>query len=51
MTLEIVWRNPIRPARAERRIESVAVDEFGAMYAIRTADETTAFELILGGAA
>jgi hypothetical protein len=51
MELEIVWRNPIPPAKAETRVESVAVDEFGAVYAVRTADQTAAFELILGGAA
>jgi hypothetical protein len=51
MALEIVWRNPIPPAKGERRVEPVAVDEFGAVYAVRTADMTAAFELILGGAA
>ena len=51
MALEIVWRNPIPPVKTERRVESVAVDEFGAVYAVRTADETAAFEVILGGAA
>jgi len=51
MALEIVWRNPIPPAKTERCVESIAVDEFGAVYAVRTADETAAFELILGGAA
>ena len=49
MALEIVWRNPIPPAKTERRVEPVAVDEFGAVYAVRTADETAAFELVLGG--
>jgi hypothetical protein len=51
MALEIVWRNPIPPAKTERGVESIAVDEFGAVYAVRTEDETAAFELILGGAA
>ena len=51
MTLEIVWRNPIPPAKGENRVEPVAVDEFGAVYAVHTADKTAAFELILGGAA
>ena len=51
MTLEIVWRNPIPPAKGEKRVEPVAADEFGAVYAVRTADKTAAFELILGGAA
>jgi hypothetical protein len=51
MTLEIVWRNPIPPAKGEKRVESVVVDEFGAVYAVHTADKTAAFVLILGGAA
>jgi len=51
MALTIVWRNPIPPEKRERRVEPVAVDEFGAVYAVCTADKTAAFELILGGAA
>ena len=51
MTLEIVWRNPTPPAKRERRVEPVAVDEFGAVYAVHTAERTTAFEVFLGGAA
>jgi hypothetical protein len=51
MALEIVWRNPIPPAKTERRVESLAVNDFGAVYAVRTAEETAAFEVILGGAA
>ena len=51
MALEIVWRNPIPPTRTERRIEPVVVDDVGAVYVIRTADASAAFELIFGGAA
>jgi hypothetical protein len=51
MALEIVWRNPIPPEKTEWRVEPVAVDDFGAVYAVRTAEETAAFEVILGGAA
>ena len=51
MDLKIVWRNPIPPAKRERRVEPVAVDEFGTVYAVHTADKTAAFEVILGGAA
>ena len=51
MALEIVWRNPIPPPTTERRVEPVAVDEVGAVYVIRTADTTAAFELLFGGAA
>ena len=51
MALEIFWRNPIPPEKTEWRVELVAVDDFGAVYAVRTAEETAAFEVILGGAA
>ena len=51
MALEIVWRNPIPPAKRKGRVEPVAVDEFGALYAVHTADKTAPFEVILGGAA
>jgi hypothetical protein len=51
MALEIVWRNPVPPTKTERRVEPVVVDDVGAVYVIRTADKTAAFELILGGAA
>jgi hypothetical protein len=51
MALEIVWRNPIPPAKSEKRVEPLAVDEFGAVYAVRTAEQIAAFEVILGGAA
>ena len=48
MSLEIVWRNPAPPTKSERRVEPVAVDEFGGVYAVRTEDETATFEVILG---
>jgi hypothetical protein len=52
MALEIVWRNPTPPAKAETRVESIAVDELGAAYAISVLQmRPPAFELILGGAA
>jgi hypothetical protein len=51
MALTIGWRNPIPPAKRERRVEPVAVDEFGAVYAVHTADRTADFEVIPGGAA
>jgi hypothetical protein len=35
VTLEIVWRNPFPPAKTERRVEPVVVDEFGAVFAVR----------------
>jgi hypothetical protein len=31
---EIVWRNPVPPAKAESRIEAITVDEFGAGYVV-----------------
>jgi hypothetical protein len=41
MALEIVWRNPTPPAKAETRVESIAVDELGSSIChFRTADET-----------
>ena len=51
MALEIVWRNPIPPCEKKRRVEQLMVDEFGSLYAVRTADETVTFEVILGAAA
>jgi hypothetical protein len=51
MALEIVWRNPIPPAKTDTRVEPVVVDEFGALYLINSVDSTTAFQVILGGAA
>jgi hypothetical protein len=51
MKLEIIWRNPASPPVTKREIEQVAADDFRAVYAIRTANETTVFELILRSAA
>jgi len=51
MTLEIVWRNPASPQVTEWHVEQIATDDFGAVYAVRSAGETTVFEVILRGAA
>jgi hypothetical protein len=51
MQLEIIWRNPASLPVTERRVEQLAADDFGAVYAVRCADETTVFELILRSAA
>jgi hypothetical protein len=51
MTLKIIWRNPASPPVTERRVEQIVADDYGAVYAVRSADETTVFELILRGAA
>jgi hypothetical protein len=51
MALEIIWRNPVPPRQSERRIEPIAVDDLGAVYKVRSGNETAAFEVILGGAA
>jgi predicted metal-dependent hydrolase len=51
MTLEIVWRNPSSPPANKRRVEQIVADEFGAIYAVRNANETITFELILRRAA
>jgi hypothetical protein len=51
MALEIMWRNPLPPAKTESRIQRVALDDLGAAYVVRSPDATEEFELILGGAA
>lgn len=51
MTLEIVWRNPSSRPAVKRQIEQIVADDFGAVYAVRSAEETTVFELILRSAA
>ena len=51
MTLEIIWRNPASRAVVKPRIEQLVADDFGAVYAVRSADETTVFEVVLGSAA
>ena len=51
MTLEIVWRNPVPPAKSESRVEAITVNQFGALYAVRTTEKTVTFELRLGGEA
>jgi hypothetical protein len=51
MKLEIVWRNPASRPVATRRIEQIVADDFGAIYAVHTADAMTVFELILRSAA
>ena len=51
MTLEIVWRNPAPPRKTQNRVKLLVVDKFGALYSVIGTDRTTAFELILGGAA
>jgi hypothetical protein len=51
MTLQIVWRNPAAPAETHREVEQVVADDYGAVYAVRRANETTVFELILRRAA
>jgi len=51
MKLEIVWHNPMPPRAIKRRVELIAIDEFGALYSVIDLDRKTAFELIPGGAA
>jgi hypothetical protein len=51
MTLEIIWRNPASPQVTKRRIEQVVADAYGAVYEVRSGNETKVFELILRGAA
>ncbi len=51
MALEIVWRNPASRPETHRRLECLVADDYGVLYAVRSADETTVFELILRSAA
>jgi len=51
MALPIVWRSPqFRPA-SKPLVEQIVVDAYGALYAVRSANETKEFELILNRAA
>jgi len=51
MELQIVWRNPqLRPA-SKPLVEQIVADAYGALYAVRSANETKVFELILYRAA
>jgi hypothetical protein len=47
MKLEIIWRNPASLPATKRQIEQIVADEYGSVYAVRRADETTVFELIV----
>lgn len=49
MALEIVWRHPFLPPKTESRVRRVTLDDFGAVYAVRSQDATEEFELILRG--
>jgi hypothetical protein len=51
MALEIVWRNPVLHPKTDQRLERLVADDYGVLYAVRSADETTVFELILRRAA
>jgi len=51
MALQIVWRNPqSRPAH-KALVEQIVADAYGALYSVRSANETKVFELILHRAA
>jgi hypothetical protein len=49
--LKIVWRNPVSVPAGGRRVERLAIDDYGAIYAVHRLTETTVFELILRRAA
>jgi hypothetical protein len=51
MKAEIVWRNPLPPAKDGASIERVTSDDCGAVYAVSKSDARQNFELIMGGAA
>ena len=48
MSLVIVWRNPIPPARAERKVRRVVEDQFGTLHLV-TDPDAVEFELYRGG--
>jgi hypothetical protein len=49
MSLVIVWRNPVPPARAERKVRRVIEDRFGTVYLATEPDAThKSFELYPG---
>jgi hypothetical protein len=51
MKLEIIWRNSASLPVTERRVEQIVADDYGAVYTVRHAVETTVFELIVRSAA
>ena len=51
MPLQIVWRNPQSFPKRQMLIEQIVVDDYGALYAVRNAEEINVFELILHRAA
>jgi len=51
MALQIVWRNPESRPEKKPLIEQIVTDRYGALYAVRSANETKVFELILNRAA
>jgi hypothetical protein len=51
MALQIVWRNPTLRPGIRPRVERVVVDVYGAIYEVRSEDETYVFELLLPRAA
>ncbi len=51
MTAEVVWRNPLPPAKDGTSIERVTSDDCGAVYAVSKSDAQQNFELIMGGVA
>ena len=50
MKLEIVWRNPLQPARVEHKLQKISSDEQGAVYSVTNSELTQEFELIQGAA-
>lgn len=51
MALHIVWRNPQPHPAHKALVEQIVADAYGALYAVRSANETKVFELILHRAA
>ena len=50
MKLEIVWHNPLQPARVEHTLQKISSDECGAIYSVTNSELTQEFELIQGAA-
>jgi hypothetical protein len=51
MALEIVWRNPVALARADRTLRRIRNDRLGALYAVTNVALVQWYELVRGDAA
>jgi hypothetical protein len=51
MTAEIVWRNPLPPAKDRGSVERISSNDCAVVYTVFEFDAHREFELIPGGAA